>query len=132
MLRNYVYKVRNSITLQTGYCEENELCPGYDYDAMDLAILDYIHKIPVYLMVTEDGPSGLVVEQHNNQLYYEFSEQEFTDCYPIFHLIDTPIDYKKRLGRLVDNGLLVCINCKEFDNKTLYHVSEMYEEIFVC
>lgn len=138
MLRNYIIK---SSPITVFFPDEawEYFMPGEDVDIIDLGILHHIYTLPAFLTATLDGPSQLVVEQIDNTLFFEFSAQEFFDCNPLFNINSkyTSTDAKVigievKLNRLVEKGLLLSTQSKEFPEITLYRTSELYEELFVC
>ena len=134
MLRNYI---ANTASIFVNFPNEayEYFLPGVDIDIIDIGILKHIHTLPLFLTRTCDGPSQLVVEpittDSGEMLFFEFSDREFRSCYPLFD-IKTELSICDRLNRLVENGLLMSAQSAEFTDVTLYHTTELYEELFVC
>lgn len=129
MLRNYINQ-SSPVSIFFPYEAYEYFAPGIDVDVIDLGILHHIHTVPAFLTRTSDGPSRLIVEEHEGKLFFEFAWDEFFNCYPIFDIKNNGLSID-RLDRLVKNGLLLSVESKEFD-ETLYRTSELYEELFVC
>lgn len=129
MLRNYIIK-SSPITVFFPDDAWDFFTPGKDIDAIDLAILHHIHTLPAFLTRTSDGPSQLIVEEHDGKLFFEFAWDEFFNCYPLFDIKNNDLSID-RLDRLVKNGLLLSVKSQEFDEE-IYRTSELYEELFVC
>lgn len=133
MYRNYIniQLPPIAVKISENIYDNEKFMIGENLDIIDIFILKYTYNLPVVIQNKNnlDGPCDLEYIFNSGKMYFELNYSEFQSIYMCVKPLTSENDFKTRIKKLNEFGLLENITSQH--DIELYTTTDLYENLFI-